>query len=273
MRLPDVRTDALRDKNMTEETEATAGKQVIARAAAVLRTLENRPGGVTQAQIACDTGLPRTTVQRIVQALEQQQLVCNTGEGVRLGPALTRLAASTHTDLIALARPHIEAAGRHTRETVHLSVERGEHAVLVDQYVSDHTLRVVSPVGTALPLYCTSHGKALLAQWSDAEVARRLGEILEPRTSNTLTSAAELLAQLHAVRAGRVAENREEQFEGVCGLGAFVRSGTTDRYALSIVAPVQRFERKYDALRASLLRCVSAIEASLGHVEAPAPAA
>ncbi|MGC1305186.1 MAG: helix-turn-helix domain-containing protein, partial [Caulobacteraceae bacterium] len=73
---------------MTEESEANAGKQVIARAAAVLRTLENRDRGLTQAQIACDTGLPRTTVQRLVQALEAQQLVSSTADGVRLGPAL-----------------------------------------------------------------------------------------------------------------------------------------------------------------------------------------
>jgi DNA-binding IclR family transcriptional regulator len=258
---------------MTEEIEATTGKQVIARAAAVLRTLENRPAGVTQAQIAFDTGLPRTTVQRLVQALEAQQLVCSSTEGVRLGPALTRLATSAHSDVIALARPHIEAAARHTRETIHLAVERGEHSVLVDQYVSDQTLRVVSPVGTALPLYCTANGKALLAQWSDVEIVRRLGESLEPRTARTVTSAAELLAQVEAIRTGGVAENREEQFEGVCGLGAFLRTGSADRYALSIVAPVQRFERKYDALRASLVRCACAIEASLGHVEAPAPTA
>ena len=44
--------------------------QVIARAAAVLRTLEGQPGGLSLGQIAQDVGLPRSTVQRIVAALQ-----------------------------------------------------------------------------------------------------------------------------------------------------------------------------------------------------------
>lgn len=251
---------------MSDEPEATAGKQVIARAAAVLRTLENRPGGVTQAQIACDTGLPRTTVQRMVQALEQQQLVASSPDGVRLGPALTRLAASAHTDVITLARPHMEAVGRHTRETVQLTMARGEHAILVDQVASEQTLRVVHRVGAALPLYCTGAGKALLAQLEDAEIERRLGGVLEARTAHTMTSLAELMGEVRTIRRIGLAENRQEHFDGVSGFGAVVRTGTPDRYAVGLVAPTVRFERNRDALRATLTRCVAAIEASLGAI-------
>jgi len=245
-------------------SDESGGKQVIARAAAVLRTLENRTGGRTHAQIACDTGLPRTTVQRMVQALEAQQLVSSTPDGVRLGPALARLAASAHTDVIALARPHMEAAGRYTGETIYLGVARGENAILVEQVPSEQSLRIVFRVGAALPLYCTAHGKALLAQMSDEEIARCLSGPFESRTPHTPTSIAEVMAQVEAVRISGVAEAHEEHTEGGCGMGAAIRTGTADRYALSIIAPIHRFRRNHDALRATLLRCVSSIEASLG---------
>ncbi|MHB8284947.1 MAG: IclR family transcriptional regulator [Caulobacteraceae bacterium] len=249
---------------MAEESESSAGKQVIARAAAVLRTLENRDRGRTHAQIACDTGLPRTTVQRMVQALEAQQLVCSTADGVRLGPALARLAASAHTDVVSLARPHMEAAARHTRETVILYVARGENAILVEQCPSDQALRVVYRVGAALPLYCTAHGKALLAQMTDADIVDCLSSPFEPRTARTPSSVAELLSQVEGVRTDGFSEAWEEHTVGVCGIGAVIRTGTADRYALSLAVPTQRFERTRDTLRHVLLRCVSSIEASLG---------
>jgi DNA-binding IclR family transcriptional regulator len=249
---------------MADESDSSAGKQVIARAAAVLRTLENRDSGRTHAQIACDTGLPRTTVQRMVQALEAQQLVCSSADGVRLGPALARLAASAHTDVVSLARPHMEAAARHTRETVNLYVARGENAILVEQCPSEQALRVVYRVGAAMPLYCTAHGKALLAQMTDADIISCLSGPFEPRTPRTPSSLAELLVQVESVRASGVAEALEEHTEGVCGFGAVIRTGTADRYALSLAAPTQRFERTRDTLRHILLRCVSSIEASLG---------
>jgi IclR family transcriptional regulator, acetate operon repressor len=113
-------------KQMTEKSEAAgSGKQVIARAAAVLRALENQTTGQTLAEISKTSGLPRTTVHRIVQALEAQQLVMSAPGGVRLGPALVRMAASAHTDVVMIAKPFVEVLGRRTRETVDVSVLRG----------------------------------------------------------------------------------------------------------------------------------------------------
>ena len=248
----------------TKVSDDSAGKQVIARAAAVLKTLENRPGGRTNAQIACDTGLPRTTVQRMVQALEAQQLVSVAPDGVRLGPALARLAASAHTDVITLARPHMEAAARYTRETLYLAVQRGDNAILVEQIPCEQPLRVVFRVGAALPLYCTAHGKALLAQMGEEEIARCLSVPFESRTAHTPASAAQVMAQIEEVRRTGLSEAIEEHTEGVCGVGAALRTNTAERYALSIIAPACRFHRARESLRATLPRVISSIEESLG---------
>ncbi|MFN6953425.1 MAG: helix-turn-helix domain-containing protein [Acetobacteraceae bacterium] len=81
--------------------------QVIARAAAILRALQDEPDGLSLGQIAARVGLPRSTVQRIVGALEGEGLLAPAipGGRMRLGPALLRLAASVETDVAALARP------------------------------------------------------------------------------------------------------------------------------------------------------------------------
>ena len=148
---------------MVADNEAN-GSQVIARAATLLRALENRPTGVSMSELAKSTALPRTTVHRLVTSLIAQHLLIQDSAGIKLGPALARLAASAHTDIIALAQPAMETLGRRTRETVDLCVWRGSHTVLVSQYASDQELRVVSPISTAFPSHCAAHGKARLAE-------------------------------------------------------------------------------------------------------------
>lgn len=240
------------------------GKQVVARAAAILNALEGQPQGMSLGAIAKATGLPRTTVHRLVVSLEAQQLVLSSAEGIRLGPALARLAAAAHVDVAEIARPFVEALGRRTRETVDLSVYRGLHAVSVDQYASDQELRVVSAIGTAFPTHCTAHGKALLASLPAEELGSLLADAkLEARTGQSLTARDTLEADLESVRAAGIAVDREEHAEGVCGLGVALRTGPGERYALSIAVPAMRFERQLPSLKAALWQCQAEIEARL----------
>ncbi|TDJ73974.1 IclR family transcriptional regulator [Pseudomonas putida] len=248
---------------MSSEAEG-AGKQVIARAAAVLKTLENQREGLSLSQVAKASGLPRTTVHRIVTALEAQQMVITGSAGIRLGPALVRLAASAHTDLVAIARPYVESLGRRTRETVDVCVYRGLHAISVDQYPSDQELRVVSPVGTAFPIHCTAHGKALLSTFSDEFLTQMLTEPLERRTASTLISLSELMGSVNLVRQQGWAIDQEEHARGVCGIGVNIRSGLSEHYAISLAVPALRFHDNLEGLKAALLQCKAEVEAVIG---------
>jgi IclR family transcriptional regulator, acetate operon repressor len=248
---------------MTEQEEGASGKQVIARAASVLRALEHQRTGLTLGQIAKASGLPRTTVHRLVNALEAQQLVISGTDGVRLGPALVRLAASAHTDIIGIARPFIEALGRTTRETVDLCVYRGHHSVLVDQYASDRELRVVSAVGTAFPIHCTAHGKAILAELPNDLLDSLLERRLEARAPQTISERKRLLAELAAIRERGYALDAQEHAEGVCGVGVFLRTGLSDHYAIAVAVPQLRFEREAEQIIHALLKCKVEVESVL----------
>jgi DNA-binding IclR family transcriptional regulator len=248
---------------VTSEAEG-AGKQVIARAAAVLKTLENQREGLSLSQVAKASGLPRTTVHRIVTALEAQQMVITGSSGVRLGPALVRLAASAHTDLVAIARPYVESLGRRTRETVDVSVYRGLHAISVDQYPSDQELRVVSPVGTAFPIHCTAHGKALLGTFTEAFLTQMLTAPLERRTASTIVSLNALIEDVSLARQQGWAIDQEEHARGVCGIGVNICSGLSEHYAISLAVPALRFHDNLEALKAALLQCKAEVEAVIG---------
>ena len=151
--------------------------QVIARAATILRALEEENSGLSLGQIAQRVNLARSTVQRIVAALETEKLViAATPNGrVRLGPTILRLAASVRSDFVAMARPFLERLSEELHETVDLSTVKKDHLVFIDQVIGSQRLRAVSAVGDTFPLYCTANGKAYLAQLTDKAIEALIG--------------------------------------------------------------------------------------------------
>jgi DNA-binding IclR family transcriptional regulator len=248
---------------MTDEKEAS-GKQVIARATSILLALEGFPAGASIGELSKASGLPRTTVHRLVGSLEAQQLLISDANGVRLGPTLVRLAASAHKDVVAIARPFIESLGRRTRETVDLCVYRGTHSVSVAQFASDQELRVVSAVGTAFPIHCTAHGKALLSTLDDEEVRGTLIGLIDQRTVNTETNVDLILATCHRARQDGFALDIEEHAKGVSGIGVALKTGLHERYAIALAVPSTRFKERKETLMAALMQCRAEIESVLG---------
>src|SRR5450631_3600095 len=150
--------------------------QVITRAISVLRALEGEADGLSLGQIAQRIGLARSTVQRIVDALRAEQFVISASPtaGVRLGPALIRLAASASVEFDHITRPILVDLSQAVGETVDLSVLKGNSAVFTDQIQGRHRLRAVSAIGESFPLHCTANGKALLSVLSDDKLQRLL---------------------------------------------------------------------------------------------------
>ncbi len=233
--------------------------QVISRAAAVLRALERQPDGLSLGEIAAEVGLPRSTVQRIVDALDTENLVLasSSSRGVRLGPAVLRLAAATRFEIGALARETMEALARETGETVDLSVADNDKAVFVDQVAGTQRLLAVSVVGGAFPLHCSANGKAFLAAFPDAQIARlKKRLVLERHTKNTITTWPALEREIARVRETGVAFDREENSPGVCAAAVAFETPRGELAAISLEAPAERFLANEAALvRALVERC------------------
>lgn len=240
--------------------------QVIARAANVLRALEGEDGGLSLGQIAQRVGLARSTVQRIVESLSAEQflIAAKPSAGVRLGPALLRMAASTTLDINQIARPILRQLCQNLDETVDLSVLRGRDAVFIDQIPGSHRLRAVSAIGEAFPLHCTANGKALLSLLASAKVERVLNSPLVSYTHNTLTKSAAVIAEVESCRRRGYALDDEEHTEGICAVGAAFLDPLSRPFALSIPVPATRFKRRRTELVEKLLEARRRIMESLG---------
>ncbi|MCF8478385.1 MAG: IclR family transcriptional regulator [Pseudolabrys sp.] len=239
--------------------------QVIARAATILRALEDENAGLSLGQIAQRVNLARSTVQRIVAALETEKLViAATPNGrVRLGPTILRLAASVRSDFISLARPFLEKLSAELEETVDLSTVKKDHLVFIDQVIGSHRLRTVSAVGETFPLHCTANGKAYLAQLSDAAIETLIGTVYEPRTPKTLTRRDALIDDLKAVRKAGVAFDCEEHTRGVCAAGVALRDPLGNAVAISVPVPSHRFHEQQTQIAEKLLATKRALEAHM----------
>jgi DNA-binding IclR family transcriptional regulator len=220
--------------------------QVIARAANVLRALEGEGDGLSLGQIAQRVGLARSTVQRIVDALSEEQFViaASPTSGVRLGPALIRLAASARIEFDQITRPLLAELSQKVGETVDLSVLKGNGAVFTDQVQGVHRLRAVSAVGETFPLHCSANGKALLSVVDEQKLEKLLRNPLARSTANTIVQRAELLKEIESVRRLGVAYDLEEHTEGICAVGTAFLDPIGRAIAISIPVPTTRFKNK-----------------------------
>jgi len=231
---------------------------VIARAASVLRALENEPDGLSLGKIAQRVDLSRSTVQRIVDALTEEHLLIGASptSGVKLGPAILRMASNSSFDFVEFIRPYIIELSQETGETVDVSEMQKRSTVFVDQVVGSARLNIVSTIGEAFPLHCLASGKAMLSTLTDAELVKRTGpKPLERHTPHTITKVEDLAAELAKVRKTHIAFDFEEHLEGVSAIGTSIQEPGGKLYAISIPVPTVRFKRKRKQLVEALLEC------------------
>ena len=254
------------DKENRRTAPAHQRLQVIERATKVLRALEGQTSGLSLGEIAKATDLPRSTVQRIVSALEAEQFVISATPKARavLGPALLRLASSVKIDIVQLASPVLKKLSADTGETVDLSVLQGTNAVFVFQLPGRHRLRAVSAVGDKFPLHCSACGKALLAV-AGAELMSAMSDKPMPAyTSNTITDLEALKDDITSFRNNALCFDNEEHTEGISAVGTAFIDPFGRACAISIPVPTLRFDRLRESLAQSLIRCRSEIIDAMG---------
>ncbi|GAB4261298.1 MAG: IclR family transcriptional regulator [Pararhodobacter sp.] len=239
--------------------------QTIARAVAILQVLAERPGA-SFGQIAKATGLPRSTVQRLVGVLNHEGLVTKAfgQQGAYLGMELARLGAKVRLDARALLRPFLESLHARIGDNIDLTMLEGGRVFVIEQIASNEAIRVISHVGKEHPIHCTANGKAHLAALPrDAALALLQGPL--PRlTPRTRTTAEEVMADIDAARVDGVFTDVEEYSEGACAMAVPLPKIGETELAISIAMPSNRFERLKEDMRDALLETRDTVIAEYG---------
>lgn len=218
--------------------------QAVQRSFALMRALAVGPMGVTE--LADRVNLPKSTVSRLLGALEAEKAVQRAAENgeYRLGPGLVDLAGSTSPgrSLVAAARPHLLELAESLNEVAGLSIIDSGEVYYLDQTESSSNVQVRDWTGERAPLHAVPSGLAMLAQMDAEGIEERLALPLRRCTPKTMTDPDALRERLARVRSIGYAWVHEEFAAGINSVAAAVAvpDGHTQA-ALHVHGPAYRF--------------------------------
>jgi DNA-binding IclR family transcriptional regulator len=213
------------------------------RGLAILQDLASAGRPLTIAQAHARTGLPKSTLIRLLSVLQDDGYVTRVDEqpSYWLGPAVMRLA-DAYTDALdvsAYAMATLRALAEAAGQTANLGVIDGPEVVHLCVVEPDRALRFRAATGTRDGAYHTGLGKLLLAHVPPDELDAHLPEEPFPaRTEATITRKADLRRQLATIRREGFAADIGEGDPGVGCLAVPLHVGDSVIAAVSVTGPV-----------------------------------
>jgi IclR family acetate operon transcriptional repressor len=247
---------------------APPGTQAVLRAIALLKAFTPERPDREAVELVLETGLSRSTVHRLLAALQSEGFVLRDPSGrFRLGPTAVALGARAFrsSPLREAAHPLLAELAKLTGETTTLEVLSDGKMLILDEALSGRLVGASPSLGTAWALHATSTGKALLAAVPPDRRRELLSFPLKRFTSRTLTSIERLEVELDRVRERGYAEALDELEDGYSAVGTVVHLPMSEPHAtLSIGGPTGRIEPSLAELGELLESRARELSVSLG---------
>lgn len=202
----------------------------LARTFDVIDYISKYPDGVSFSDIVTHLDAPKASIFRILHTLEGRSWIEKKGDKYLLAYMFIHYGMMTlsRRDLAKVAQPHLQALSESLGETAHLAVLSGKQSMLMGVSESASHIKLSSPVGTLLPLNCTSHGKIFLTWSIDEPIETFLdGVDLVAKTNRSLTTIAGLKEECVQIRKQGYSLDDLEFFDDVrcCAAPVFDGSG------------------------------------------------
>lgn len=240
-----------------------SGTQSIDRAAAILTHVVSADDKVAFTEVVKHTGLSRSTVSRLLQALERGGLLERDSDGLyRAGALFTSYAVRFDRveSLAAAAGSTLQRLSDETGEAAHLAVPSGNQVVQIAQVDSTYLLGAANWVDIDVPPHCSALGKVLYAY----DTIPLPNGPLEKRAELTLTTREALLEDLEIVRGRGFAVAHQELEDGLDALASPVYGADgAVTAAVGISGPSLRIATEHDRLGALLVREAETLSKSL----------
>ena len=229
----------------TSAADSSGSVRSVARALSVLALFDESHRTLSVRELIEGTGLPKSTVVRLVATLEQHGLLW-TGRDGGIGPGagLLRWAqlAQDSWQLPAEAVERLrELSFRANGESARIYLRHGTTRVCIGQHEGTQPLRHVVRLGEQLPIWAGASGHVLLAGYSAQEFARVIAA----------AGAAEdfeqqLRAAVDAARSRGWSSSRGEREPGVAGVAAPILDESGEiAAAVALGGPTTRFTDAY----------------------------
>ncbi len=248
-----------------------SGVQSIERAFAVLRALSM--GGLGVTEIAERTGLPKSTVARLLSALEREGAVeqIESGGDYVLGSTLVELAGSVAPDasIGAIVQPFLADLAEQTSGSAGFTVRQGDVVLWVANVdAGDEVVHVSDLTGQTFGLHDVPTGVAVLSTLADDEVDGYLEHAsTESARRETPVDVTRLRAQIADARVRGVVTSLGDLIPDVNGFAAPLHDGGRAVGGLYVQGPSFRFPGRgsAEAVESLLLTAAGQINERLAH--------
>lgn len=216
------------------------------RALTVLELLAQSAQPQSLAQLAQRMRVPKTTLMRLLDAMEQHGYVQHAPaeRGFIPGPRANGLAFTTLRGPTFLRECRVVLRGlvHKLGETCNLTVPDMDRVLYVDRVETNEPLRLHFTPGTRVPMHCTASGKLFLASMSRLERQRMLAQLsLTKASPHTITDRQAMDAELDRIGQRGIGVDNEEFIRGMVAVAVPV-TGADGRVgaALACHAPTAR---------------------------------
>ncbi|HZH50699.1 MAG TPA: IclR family transcriptional regulator [Microvirga sp.] len=209
---------------------------------AVIEAFDASRPKLTLSEVAKLTGITRAGARRYLRTLAKLNYADFDGRYFSLSPRVLRLgyAYLSSTAVSERLQPFLERISEQTGESSSAAMLDGDDIVYIARSATRRIMSIGLGVGSRLPAYCTSLGRAILAFRPPQELDAYIERVqLEPRTPKTVTDKAEFRKVLETVRNQGFAIIDEELEFGLRSIAVplFQKNGTVT-IALNISAQV-----------------------------------
>lgn len=248
----------------------------LSRGITLLEHIGGAKQGIQLSDLALQMGLPLSTTHRLLNTLLSHQFVAHDADtgtwSMGVNAFRTGNAFLQQRDITAQSRPFLKRLVDASGETANLSIFEAGNAIIISQVQCKALMRMLSPIGSVLPLHASAIGKSFMSAMPQSLVMTLLEKQgLRPLTKHTHTTVDALLRDLAATRQRGYAIDDQEQDNDLRCVAANVYDENQEVVAaISVSGPDKRINDERLLEVAYLTRQAAAdITAAIGGQSAP----
>ncbi|WP_313812888.1 IclR family transcriptional regulator [Glutamicibacter sp.] len=237
-------------ENLTEPSlgpvGTVQGETPALRMIALLELITSRDQLFTLQSLVDQTGIPKPTLHRMLQQLENANLITRHSDGrhYATGSRMRRLAEDTLLNDTrngarnAILRDLVEQVG----ESCNITALSGNEVIYLDRVETPEPIRVHLGPGSRVPAHCSASGKMIVSQFGVAQ-RERLWENgrLKRFTAHTITEYSALDHELARIRQQGYAVDQQEYIDGLVCISVLVPNASgRSNMCVAVQAPIMR---------------------------------
>lgn len=241
----------------------------ILRGFVVLEKVVEAQRPISAAELIEELELPKPSVHRILQQLEEEGLLQREPTHKRYLPgaraqALT-FGLASHKILGAPRHAILKSLSEEIGETCNCTMLDGDSIIYFDRVETNWPFRIQLPVGSHLPLHCTASGKLFLAHMNSTQRKRLITAApLVRHTERTITDPELLLENLKNIKQEGIGVDNEENLAGMVAVAVPVFNSKNEIcFTIAVHAP--KIRKSLEELRQYIPSLKRAAAAMMTH--------